>query len=238
MCGHYLTPEQAAIEREWDLRGAKSEQYFRAFLQKIFNDPNTVPGGRAPLLRILRDSDGQMELTDARWGLIPAHWQGEPRRDTRGKPLRTFNAKMETLRASDAYQSSWSRGQHCLVPVRAFHEWQAQPPDWQRTVRHEITCNDQDIFCFAGLWDQSMAPDGTVIESVTVITMPANELMKQIHNSRKWGARRELLPERERRMPAILQKEDQRTWLTGSAEDAWAVLKPYPSERIVARPES
>ena len=83
---------------------------------------------------------------------------------------------------------------------------------------------------------QSVKADGTIVESVTVITMPANELMKKIHNSRKRGGKRELLPESERRMPAILKKEDQDTWLTGTAEEAWNVLTPYPSEHMVARP--
>jgi hypothetical protein len=59
-----------------------------------------------------------------------------------------------------------------LAPVRGFYEWQAQPPDWQRTVRHYITVNDQKLFCFAGSWDRSTKPDGTLVESVTIITMP------------------------------------------------------------------
>lgn len=233
MCGRYVTPDQADIERTWDLRAAAGAQ----FLKSTFGNADASPTQRVPLLRVIRDAGGTKELVEARWGLIP-HWsQGEPPKDSRThRPLTTFNAKMETLRTSPSYRAAWSRGQRCLVPVRGFYEWQAQPLDWQRTVRHYITVNDQALFCFAGLWDRSTKVDGTVVESVTVITVPANEPMKQIHNSRKRGARRELLPEAERRMPAILRREDQDVWLAGTAEEAWKVLRPYPSERIVAWP--
>lgn len=122
------------------------------------------------------------------------------------------------------------------MPLKGSYEWQAQPPHWQRTVRYYITLNDQDVFALAGLWARSSKADGTVVESMTIITMPANALMKEIHNSTKRSGRRELLPEDQRRMPAILRREDQALWLSGTAEEAWSVLKPYPSEYMVARP--
>ncbi len=230
MCGRYVTPDEAAIEREWNLHGAAAPQFVRQFLKETFNNPDASPTQRVPLLRVIRDLGGARELAEARWGLIPYWSNGEPQK------FSTFNAKIETLRSAASYRGPWSRGQRCLVPVRGFYEWQAQPPDWQRTVRYYITVNDQELFCFAGLWDRSKKKDGTTVESVTVITMPANELMKSIHNSRKRASRRKLLPEEERRMPAILSKEDQDIWLSGSADVAWEVLKQYPSEHMVARP--
>ncbi len=233
MCGRYVTPEQGDIEREWDLRGSASARFLQRYIKETFANPDASPGQRVPLLRVVRDAGGARELTEARWGLIP-HWaNGEPPKDRAGRPLATFNARIETLRSMATFRQAWARGQRCLVPVRGFYEWQAQPPDWQRTVRHYITVNDQQLFSFAGLWEQSGTAAGSV-QSVTVITMPANELMNQIHNSRKRGARRELLPEEERRMPAILRREDQDTWLSGTAEAAWAVLKPYSAQYMVA----
>lgn len=88
----------------------------------------------------------------------------------------------------------------------------------------------------AGLWDESHRADGEIIISCTIVTMPANQLMRDVHNSKKRGAKRELLPEGERRMPAILQVEDHEAWLSGTEEVAWASLKPYPSERMRAVP--
>jgi putative SOS response-associated peptidase YedK len=230
MCGRYVTPDEAAIEREWNLHGRSSPQRIGQVQQSPFGNPDASPTQRVPLLRVIRDSGGHKELVEARWGLIPNWAKGEPPKYS------TFNAKMETLTTTASYRGPWDRSQRCLIPVRGFYEWQAQPPDWQKTVRHYITLNDQDLFCFAGLWEKSIKADGTMVESVTIITLPANELMRMIHNSRKRGAKRELLPESERRMPAILRKEDQETWLSGTPEQAWPLLRPYPSEYMVARP--
>jgi putative SOS response-associated peptidase YedK len=60
---------------------------------------------------------------------------------------------------------------------------------------------------------------------VTHITVPANSLVGEIHNTKH-------------RMPAILSREDRDAWLTGSADEAWNTLKPYPNEHMVAWPVS
>ena len=95
------------------------------------------------------------------------------------------------------------------------------PPDFTsdldehgRKAPYYIHLADQDVFAFAGLWDRSFKADGTAVESVVHITMPANELMKSIHNAGNNPFR----------LPAILRKEDHEAWLTGSVDDARAVL--------------
>jgi putative SOS response-associated peptidase YedK len=55
--------------------------------------------------------------------------------------------------------------------------------------------------------------------------MPANRLLSEIHNT-------------QHRMPAILAREDREAWLSGSDEEAWATLRPYPDEHMVAWPVS
>jgi len=59
---------------------------------------------------------------------------------------------------------------------------------------------------------------------VVHITMPANELMRHVHNG---GGNPQ-------RMPAILRKEDQEAWLTGSVDEARLALKPYDAGLMVA----
>lgn len=46
----------------------------------------------------------------------------------------------------------------------------------------------------AGLWDRSVTSEGEIILSCAGITMPANELMREIHNTKQ-------------RMPATLRRE-------------------------------
>jgi putative SOS response-associated peptidase YedK len=230
MCGRYVSPEEAAIERAIEIQRRNWSSRFRA--QGLFGARyNVSPTDPVPIVRVVREMDGQREGAHLRWGLIP-HW-------ARGKPTgNTINARIETLRTNSTYRDAWSRGQRCLVALCGFYEWQAQPPDWQVVVPYYITVVDQDPFFLAGLWDRSVDANGEVIESCTVITMPANELMADIHNSRKMGGRRVLLPESERRMPAILEPEDHHTWLTGTPEQAFAVLKQFPSGMMFAYPVS
>jgi putative SOS response-associated peptidase YedK len=76
-----------------------------------------------------------------------------------------------------------------------------------------------------GLWDSSRGADGPALESCTIITMPPNPLMAEIHNAKQ-------------RMPTILQSADISAWLAGSAVEARAVLKPYPADSMVAWPVS
>jgi len=78
--------------------------------------------------------------------------------------------------------------------VSGFYEWQVQP-DGKTKIPFYIHTVDQDICAFAGLWDSSRTDTGEVVESVTHITVPANNLVGEIHNTKH-------------RMPAILEKAD------------------------------
>lgn len=230
MCGRYVSPEEAAIVRaievqrhSWSSRVGAEGLFGRRY--------NVSPTDPVPVVRVVREIDGQHEGTHLRWGLVP-HW-------AKGKAIgNTINARVETLRTNPTYRDAWSREQRCLIAVAGFYEWQAQPPDWRVAVPYYITVVDQDPFFLAGLWDRSRNQAGEVIESCTVITMPANELMADIHNSKKVGGKRVLLPPAERRMPAILGREDHETWLSGSADAAFALLKPFPSGLMFAYPVS
>jgi len=97
--------------------------------------------------------------------------------------------------------------------------------DGKNKQPYYITLNDQDVFGFAGLWDASIGADGVTVESCSIVTMPANALMREIHNVKH-------------RMPAILAKEDRDTWLKGASEDAFKVIKQYPDTHMVATPVS
>lgn len=67
--------------------------------------------------------------------------------------------------------------------------------------------------------------DGREIVSCTIIMMPANALMAEIHNAKQ-------------RMPALLAAEDIEAWLAGSPGYARAALNQYPTETMVAHPVS
>jgi putative SOS response-associated peptidase YedK len=175
---------------------------------------NVAPSQRVP---VLRHFEGATEGTLLRWGLVPFFSRSVPPKYS------TINARAETIETAASYRGPWKRGQRCVLPASGFYEWHVNA-DGSKTPFY-ITIADQEIFGFAGLWDRSVSDDGTAIESTTIITMDANPMMAEIHNTK-------------RRMPAILAREDHAAWLSGSHDEARGALKPYPADLMAAWPVS
>ena len=151
-----------------------------------------------------------------RWGLIPFFAKGEPPKYS------TINARIETVETAASYRGPFKRGQRCLQLASGFYAWHLGPAGNKQP--YYIHLADQEVFGFAGLWDRSFQADGTAVESVKHITMSGNELLRDIHNT---GAN-------PFRMPAFLRREDHAAWLTGTVDEARAVLQPYPAGLMVA----
>ena len=205
MCGRYVARIQAAELAEWHL--IRNVPPFESY--------NVAPTQSVPIVRHTPEGNAA-DLV--RWGLIPFFAKGIP------PTYSTINATVEKIKDGASWRGPWKRGQRCAVLASGFYEWQLQA-DGKTKIPYYITLNDQDCFGIAGLWDRSIDAAGTAIESCTIITLPANALMAQIHNTKH-------------RMIAILAKEDRDTWLEGSTEEAFAVLKQYPDTHMVARPVS
>jgi putative SOS response-associated peptidase YedK len=224
MCGRYVAPEAADLEREWNLRHAPNP------FDRI--NYNTSPTHQVPVVRRgtrrcpeanapdgpAGAADGSPELAVMRWGLIPFWAKGV------APKYSTINATVERMQEAPTYRGPWRRGQRVIVPALGFYEWQIVEGAGGKSLKrpYYIGIGDQRIFGMAGLWDASVAEDGTVVESCTLITLPANRIMSAIHNGRE-------------RMPAILAMEDHAAWLGGSADQALACLGPYADELMIAR---
>jgi putative SOS response-associated peptidase YedK len=204
MCGRYVSSDDAAIEREFTL--VRHEWQF----------PPSYNVAPTQLVPVIRTVAGTRKLDTLRWGLIPFFAKGEPPKYS------TINARIETVETAASYRGPWNRGQRCLQIATGFYEWHLDGAG--RKAPFYIHLNDQPVFAFAGLWDRSIKADGTAIESVVHITMPANDLMRSIHNA---GSN-------PHRMPAILRRDDQEAWLAGSLDDARAALKQYDPGLMVA----
>ena len=165
MCGRYITPEAAAVERAFRLHNVN---------WKFEASYNVAPTQKVP---IVRQSEGGREGLMVRWGLIPFFAKGEPPK------FSCINTRIETLETAPSYRGPWKRGQRCLQVASGFYEWHLSADG--RKAPYVITVADQDVFGFAGLWDRSFKADGTAIESCVHVTMPANELMREIHNTGK-----------------------------------------------------
>lgn len=129
------------------------------------------------------------------WGLIP-HWAKD-----KSIQSKTLNARIETIHEKAFFRDIVHN--RCLVLADGFYEWKWLDSKGRNKQKYFISLPNQEAFAFAGLFshwtDQST---GEVLQTYTILTTDANELMREIHNSKK-------------RMPIILNRHDEQDWLAG-----------------------
>ncbi|MEO8018403.1 MAG: SOS response-associated peptidase [Pseudomonadota bacterium] len=205
MCGRYILAQQAKAEKTFDVKRLR----WRDMISY-----NVAPSREVPVIRQASPEDGgEREGVMMRWGLIPPFLKGE------SPKFATMNARIETMEASPTYRDAWNKGQRCIVPAEGFYEWQMMP-DAPRQPWF-IGLANKEVMPFAGLWDRSVKADRTVVESFTIITLPANEFMARMPNEKL-------------RMPAILRMEDVELWLNGTPQQAKAALIQFPGDQLRA----
>lgn len=153
------------------------------------------------------------QLRFLRWGLIPS-WSKDP-----AIGARLINARAETVAEKPSFRSAF-RHRRCLIPADGFYEWQRQNGQKQPFYFH---LQDHQPFAFAGLWEQWQSPEGEAVETCTILTTEANELLEPVHD----------------RMPVILPPDDYDTWLDPALQTAnqlQSLLRPYPSDQMLAYP--
>jgi len=162
-------------------------------------------------------SDRSAGMRLFRWGLIPSWVTDE--NEAKDIMLKTFNARCETVASKPAFRDSFE-SRRCLVPVRGFFEWQHLGG---RKIPWYIALRGEDIFSLAGIWDSWSIKGGMTLNTFSVVTTRANDLMEEIHNTKK-------------RMPVILPAAAERLWLKeGIAGDSLAALmEPVGSEMLSA----
>ena len=161
---------------------------------------NIAPRSHVP---VLVWENGQNVLKEMRWGLIPGWSKDEKIGD------KLTNARSETITEKQSYKRPFEK-QRCLIPADGFYEWQWLDPKGKNKQKYLITRPDDEAFALAGLWNQwTDKTTGEILNTYTILTKEANELMAEIHNSQK-------------RMPIVLSQNNEMDWLTGkevSTED-------------------
>ena len=165
---------------------------------------------------ILRSNpENEREFKWLRWGLIP-HWAKEK---SIGNKL--INARGETVAQKPSFRSAFRRSR-CLIIASGFYEWQQQENGKQPFYIQQI---DNLPFALAGLWSTWQSPDGETIDTCTIITTEANEIMQPIH----------------KRMPVILKSDDYGKWLEPTVQQPellQTLLQPYADDKLKAYPVS
>ena len=210
MCGRFTltaTPEELA--NRFDLPTPPDPYAMR------YNIAPTQPVG---VVR-LNPRTGEREWALTIWGLIPS-WSKD-----RDSGARMINARAETVDEKPSFRAAFKR-RRCIIPASGFYEWQQTAGARQP---YYLTSATGGLLGFAGLWEQWIAPSGEEVESCTILTTDANEVVSKLHN----------------RMPVILAPEEYREWL-GKVGDALPaqlsqikhLLRPYPDPLLTLYPVS
>ena len=195
MCGRFVSPDDAAMERAWHLGRHNNNPFARRF--------NVAPTATIPVMRHASKS-GELEVCAARWGLVP-HWWTDAK-----MPRFTFNARVEEARAKPMWRDAL-RLARCVVARGSGSKGSEHrvPMAWRtRTASSYIAVMASE--CLAGLMAQWKPPDGgEPLVSCAVLTTSAAGHMTDVHT----------------RMPVVLSADAQTAWLNRELEDGDEALK-------------
>ena len=203
MCGRYVSPETAAIERQWQVARRSGEVFAARF--------NVSPSMPVPVL--WREGEA-LALGAARWGFVP-HWWKE------AKPPRfSHNARIEEAATKPMWREALrgaglqAGGARCLVPALGWYEWRES--DRQPFYLHRA---DGRLAALAGL--VCPLPDGRGL-SCAILTGPAQGALASVHD------RTPILLSAEQEGPWL-----ERGFATGAFQEERGAIQFHPVPRLV-----
>jgi putative SOS response-associated peptidase YedK len=200
MCGRFtLTQSSDAVAQAFGIEAPEFPPRY-----------NIAPS--QPIGVVLQPSDKpQRQFQLMQWGLIPS-WAKDP---SIGSKL--INARSETVHEKPSFRAAFKR-RRCLIVADGFYEWQKKGTG--RKQPYYFSMKNRDIFAFAGLWESWQD-----IETCTILTTSANELLEPIHE----------------RMPVIIKPESYDFWLDPTIQQPeilTPLFEPFPVAQMTATPVS
>ena len=198
MCSRYsLTSPPEAVR-----------SYFDTVNELVF-PPRYNIAPTQPVAIVRHGRKGERELALVRWGLIPS-WVKDPRRFAT-----LINARREGVADKPAFRGGM-RHRRCLVPTDGFYEWTGARG---RKRPHLVRPRAGGPFAMAGIWEHWVGADGSELETMAILTVPANRAVGALHD----------------RMPALLPPASFEAWLacrSGTAVEAAQLLAPAPEDLL------
>ena len=189
------------------------EKKFGIKMDEEFNPCyNIAPSQMVPVISYL-EKDQKRIVSIMKWGLVPS-WAKDP---SIGE--RMINARSETIQEKPSFRSAFQR-RRALIPASGFFEWKQEG---NAKTPYFVGLKDMKTFAFAGLWER-WVHDTIFLETFTILTTEANELIRPIHN----------------RMPVIIPDEAYDEWLLPDTDinRILSLLAPYPEDDMQVYPIS
>lgn len=193
---------------------AKKEQIRKEFQVLVSNSTTDKPRYNiAPvqMIDVVLESEKERNISQLKWGLVPS-WSKDA---STSKGL--INARAETLTEKPSFREAF-KSRRCIIPTTGFYEWQRKGASGKQPFYFYL--NNKEVFGFAGLWEEWLDKQtGEVIETCSIITTEANEVLKPVHD----------------RMPVILEAENYDEWLDAKEKNTDRLQKflvPYPADEM------
>lgn len=170
---------------------------------------NIAPTQAVAVVR--HDREGQRQFRLMRWGLLPSFVK-----DLKQFPT-LINARSEDVLDKPSFRQAM-RYRRCLVPADGFYEWTG--PKGKRRPFF-LRPHAPRLIAFAGIYERWRDADGAEIDSVAILTCPANRTVGTLHD----------------RMPVVLPVEHFEAWLDVKGTDAataLALLQPASDDLLEA----
>ena len=185
-----------------------AELFHQLTLPELLPNYNIAPTQGVAAVRF-SDGKNRPEFAQFRWGLLP-EWATDIRMGAR-----MINARSETIHEKPAFRSAFQQ-RRCLILADGFYEWKTTSEGKDPVY---ITLQSRKPFCMAGLWERNSNVETKPLETCTIITTTANQLLAPIHE----------------RMPVILPTDKQAAWIDPAFRDQSALrafLRPLESEKM------
>lgn len=201
MCGRFTQKtDKETIGKEFEI-----DSFQDTLLKPRFN---IAPSQMIPAVL---ETDGERVLSNLKWGLIP-HWAKDD-----SFASKTINARAETLSEKASFRDAF-KSRRCIIPTSGFYEWDKKSKGTKQPYFFYLP--EKEVFGFAGLYEEWLDKEtGELIETCTIITTEANEVLEPVHD----------------RMPVILKTEDYAQWLDAKEKDTGklqSLLVPYPANEM------
>ncbi len=122
------------------------------------------------------------------WGTSP-EWS---KNKTPGEKI--INVRAEDFSERPSLKRSLKKNR-CIIPADGFYGWKKIGK--KTAIPHRFIASAKELFSIAGLWEEFEDTEGNQIQTFTVVTCVANDLVQSVQD----------------RMPLILSKQSEKIWL-------------------------
>lgn len=132
-----------------------------------------------------------------------------------------INVRTELLDEKPALKKAMKKNR-CIIPADGFYGWKKVGK--KTSIPYRFVLNSKEPFSIAGLWEEFEDTDGNEIQTFTLITQTANELVASVQD----------------RMPVILTRQTEKIWLDKNSDESAlvGVLTSYPAAGMTHYPVS